>query len=83
MKTSEVEKLRSAIFALLATKGHRNPVTDTDSLFVSGRLDSHAATEVIMILESDFGIDLSNADFDIMALDTIASMAEFIDSQHA
>jgi hypothetical protein len=36
-----------------------------------------------MILHSGFGIDLYYADSDIMALDTITSMTEFIESQQA
>lgn len=70
--------IRAAMERLLASKGVAGPVADTDSLFVSGRLDSLAATEVLLMLESDFGIDLADADFDIYRLDTIADLEELV-----
>lgn len=74
MTTATASRIRATLEDLLARRGHRGPVSDTDSLFVSGRLDSLAATEVLMLLESDFGIDLADADFDIARIDTIADL---------
>jgi acyl carrier protein len=70
--------IRDTMRSLLEAKGVPGPVSDTDSLFVSGRLDSLAATEVLMMLEGDFGIDLSDADFDIARLDTIADLEALV-----
>jgi acyl carrier protein len=70
--------IRDSMRSLLEAKGVPGPVSDTDSLFVSGRLDSLAATEVLMMLEGDFGIDLSDADFDIARLDTIADLEALV-----
>lgn len=67
-------KLREAIVAILAERGHTGPIGDDESLFLSGRLDSVAAMEVLMLLEQEYGIDLSDADFDIARLDTLASI---------
>jgi len=75
---STMTRLRSALTAMLATRGHHGAPGDTDSLFVSGKLDSLAATELIVLLESDFGMDLSSADFDISALDSLAEIAALI-----
>lgn len=74
--------LSSLIRAKLAERGHRN-VADTASLFTSGLLDSMAAVEVMMMLESEFGIDLSDADFDISKLDTIADLEALVTSRKA
>jgi acyl carrier protein len=66
--------IRDTINALLAERGHMRPVGDHDSLFFSGLLDSLAATRVMLALESDHGVDLADADFDISRLDTIAEI---------
>ncbi|KPF66540.1 hypothetical protein IP69_14595 [Bosea sp. AAP35] len=66
--------IRSLILGMLAERGHAGPVGDHDSLFFSGKLDSLAATEVMMALERDFGIDLADADFDVTQLDTLAQI---------
>ncbi|MCU0832427.1 MAG: acyl carrier protein [Rhizobiaceae bacterium] len=75
-------RLRNLITAKLAERGHRS-VSDTDSLFTSGRLDSMAAVEVMMMLEAEFGIDLSDADFDISMLDTIRDLEALLDQRKA
>lgn len=66
--------IREMITAKLNDRGHSQAVADDQSLFFSGLLDSLAATEIMMLLESDFGIDLADADFDITELDTIAQI---------
>lgn len=76
------EKLRAAVAGLLAARGDRDPVSDDESLFTTGRLDSLAATELIMLLEQDFGLDLASADFDVSALDTIADIADLVARAH-
>ena len=66
--------IRQTILGLLSERGHTAPVGDHDSLFFSGLLDSLAATQVMLVLESDYGIDLTDSDFDISLLDTIAEI---------
>lgn len=66
--------IRSLILGMLTERGHAGPVGEHDSLFFSGKLDSLAATEVMMALERDFGIDLADADFDVTQLDTLAQI---------
>jgi len=41
-------------------------------------LDSLAATELMMTLETDYGIDLADADFDITQLDTIEDLEALV-----
>jgi acyl carrier protein len=74
--------LRRLITAKLAERGHHN-VADKASLFTSGLLDSMAAVEVMMLLESDYGIDLSDADFDISRLDTLADLEAMVSARLA
>lgn len=77
------EKLRAAVASLLVARGDRDPVRDDESLFTNGRLDSLAATELIMLLEQDFGLDLASADFDVSELDTIGDIADLVARAHA
>lgn len=71
--------LRDFIKSKLAERGQAL-VGDHDSLFTSGRLDSLAAVEVMMILEGTLGLDLSDADFDIAKLDTLAELDALVAS---
>lgn len=82
MDAPTLSRLRDALARLLASRGDHAPVGEHDSLFASGRLDSLAATELIVLLESDFGLDLSDADFDVSALDSLTSIAALIE-RHA
>lgn len=70
--------IRATILAMLAERGHGGPIGDHDSLFFSGKLDSLAATEVMMALERDHGIDLTDADFDVTQLDTLAQIEALV-----
>jgi acyl carrier protein len=71
MSDSSNSPLTRLVVELLAERGDHAPVTGADSLFLSGRLDSLAATQVMMMLETEYGIDLADADFDITRLDTL------------
>ena len=75
--------IRTFIESLLAERGSATPVGDDEALFTSGRLDSMAAVQVMMMLESDYGFDLSDADFDIARLDTIADLEGLIARRQA
>lgn len=68
----------AAIATMLAESGHHDPIGQTDSLFLSGKLDSLAAAEVLGMLESDYGLDLSDVDFDITRIDTLAQIDALI-----
>jgi len=70
--------IRDTLAGMLAERGHTGPVADDQSLFFSGLLDSLAATQVMLVLEKDYGIDLADADFDISRLDTIADLEALI-----
>jgi acyl carrier protein len=78
MSLSITERLHKTVAGLLAARSDRDPVRDDESLFTTGRLDSLAATELIMLLEQDFGLDLASADFDVSELDTIGDIANLV-----
>lgn len=72
--------VRETILQILAER-KLGPAGEHDPLFSSGLLDSLAATEVLIQLESEYGVDLSDEDFDISRIDTLHSIEEMIEAQ--
>ena len=72
--------IRAMVMNLLSERGITE-IAGTEPLFSSGLLDSVAATEVLLALETDFGVDLSDEDFDITQIDTLASLEHFVGSR--
>lgn len=70
-------RIRNVILANLAERGLA-AVGDHESLFSSGLLDSLAATEVLVALETGYGIDLADEDFDILEIDTLDGIERLI-----
>jgi acyl carrier protein len=62
-------------------KGDLAPLNDQDLLFTTGRLDSLDAVELIMTLETDYGINFSDINFDLTLLDSTAAIIALIDRQ--
>lgn len=75
--------LREMIANLLIEAGDKAGFAANDSLFLSGRLDSLAAVEVLGALERDHGLDLSDADFDITEIDTLAQIEALVRDRSA
>ncbi|MGI9356055.1 MAG: acyl carrier protein [Rhizobiaceae bacterium] len=75
--------MHNIVTQMLAERGKRTDIAAGDPIFTSGLLDSLAATELMMMLETDHGIDLADADFDIAQLDTIADLEELVARQAA
>ncbi|MDD2743430.1 MAG: acyl carrier protein [Rhodocyclaceae bacterium] len=75
------QKLRDFLLESLEKHGDKNPLTDSESIFVSGRLDSFAAMNLVMFLEENFGIDFSDFEFDVSLLDSVDAIATFVDNQ--
>lgn len=74
--------IRELILSRLKVRGIET-VGETEPLFSSGLLDSLAATDVLMALESDHGVDLADEDFDILQIDTLAGLDTFLESRNA
>lgn len=72
------EPIYKLITEKLADRGDTAPVAETESLFLTGRLDSLASIEVIMLLEARYGIDLADADFDISRIDTLRDLKALV-----
>lgn len=70
--------INEVVFTMLAERGKIGDLSPNDAIFTSGLLDSLAATELMMELESNYGVDLADADFDISQLDTIADLEHLL-----
>ncbi|CAM5563274.1 hypothetical protein ATER59S_04744 [Aquamicrobium terrae] len=73
-------RIRDALLSILSTHGISS-IEEHERLFSSGRLDSLAATEVLILLETDYGIDLSDENFDILQIDTLHDLERMISSR--
>lgn len=80
MSAARDDDIRSVVIRILAEHGHGEPAP-SESLFMSGKLDSVAAMEVLMLLEDTCGIDLADSDFDIGQIDTL-QMLEQLAERH-
>jgi len=72
------EKIRLLIEDLLQRKGDLHAFADSDSLVLSGRLDSLDVLEIVAFLEREFGIDFGDHPFDQQILDSIDEITALI-----
>ena len=68
---SEKDEIRNFVQDLLTRQDDRRPLADSDSLLMSGRLQSIDAVEIVLFLEERFGIDFAEIGFDREQLDSI------------
>lgn len=73
-------RIRKVILDGLADRG-LGSIGEHESLFSTGLLDSLAATEVLVALETGYGIDLADEDFDILEIDTLAGIEQLVASR--
>ena len=74
------EKIRSYVQRTLAGKSDREPIADGSRLVTDGRLDSLDIVEMIAFLESSFGVDFSQFEFDALRFDSIDSIVALVES---
>ena len=74
------DAVREFVGSLLRRKDDTGPFTDSDSLVLSGRLDSIEILQIVMFLE-DKGIDFNDQEFDQEAFDSIARIMTRIELQ--
>jgi acyl carrier protein len=71
--------IREFLQNLLIRKGDTQPFSDAASLLVSGRLQSVDAVEVVVFLESRFGVDFAKIGFDEEKVDTVDAIAVLVE----
>ncbi len=78
MNTKLHQSLRPYLQQLLTQAMDTQEFSDTDSLFLSGRIDSFSLMQLVMHLEENYQIDFSTVHFEAPLLDTVADIAVFI-----
>lgn len=73
-------EIREFILNLLAGYDDNKPLDNDESLLNSGRLQSIDAVEIVMFLESKFGVDFSRMGFDRDRLDSVDSIFALVQS---
>jgi acyl carrier protein len=74
----ERTEIRQFIEELLRKKSDNAPFSDSESLTLSGRLESIETVEIVMFLESHFGVDFSKIGFDQDQMDSIDLICELV-----
>ncbi|MGB2671347.1 MAG: acyl carrier protein [Candidatus Acidiferrum sp.] len=72
--------IRQFLKDLLATKGDSLPFSDSDSLLLSGRLQSLDAVEVVVFLEEKFAVDFAAVGFDQEKIDSVGAIASLVEA---
>jgi acyl carrier protein len=80
MNLEAKQKLRDFLKESLEKHGDRNALADSDSIFLSGRLDSFSMMNLVMFLEETFAIDFSDFEFDVSLLDSTDAIEAFVDA---
>lgn len=81
MESNKKNDLRKYIVNALESRGDRGVFLDDESLFLSGRLDSLAMMMLVVHLESTFGVNFADVDFDVELIDSLNDVETFVDQQ--
>jgi len=81
MENIRNQKIRDYLTETLKNQGDKQPMTDNDSLFVSGRLDSISMMMLVVYLEDEFAVNFKAADFEVSLIDSVDAIASLIASQ--
>ena len=78
------EQVRDYVQKVLKeNKDDSDPVGDTDSLVLSGRLSSLDVVDVLTFLEGQFQFEMDPNEFDQAKFDTVDSIVEMLEKQTA
>lgn len=72
------DQIRAFFKSLLAIRHDRQPFTDTSSFFLSGRLSSVDAVELVVFLEEKFGVDFAEIGFDQSQIDSVEAIESLL-----
>jgi acyl carrier protein len=72
------DEIRAFVQDLLNQNDDRRPLSDEDSLLISGRLQSIDAVEIVVFLEQRFGVDFASLGFDRDRIDSINKIDDLV-----
>lgn len=70
--------LRTFLAQALSSHGDPAPFADNESLFLSGRIDSFTMMNLVVHLESTYGLDFGAIDFDVSLVDSVDAIAALV-----
>jgi len=73
-----ISEIREFLKNLLAIRHDRQPFNDGTSLFLSGRLSSVDAVELVVFLEEKYGVDFAETGFDQALIDSVDAVASLV-----
>lgn len=73
-------ELRGFLSDLIFRFNPNKNISDNESLFMSGLLDSFSAMQLVLHLEELCGVDFSLIDFDVEKLDSIEKIMKFLEN---
>ncbi len=73
-------EIRSFVSQRLRLRGDFATLNDDDLLFTSGRLDSLDAVELIMFVETEYGLNFAKIDFDLTLMDSVAAIDGLVEN---
>jgi len=76
---NERNEIRAFVEELLRRKGDTAPFADSDSLILTGRLESIDAVDIVMFLENRFAVDFADLGFDQTEIDSVDLIAALVD----
>jgi acyl carrier protein len=76
--TQAKDSIREFLRESLAAHRDDEPFDDAESLFLSGRLDSLAVTQLVVFLEENFQVDFGRDQFDVGLLDSVDLITQFV-----
>jgi acyl carrier protein len=79
MNTDTLKRVRAFIEENFLFRADVSDLTDTDSLLENGVMDSTGILELVAFLESDFSIQMADADIVPDNLDSIAAIAAYVE----
>jgi acyl carrier protein len=81
MDTDKKQALREFLKEALGKLGDHHGLSDDESLFLSGRLDSFSMMNLVMFLEESCQLDFSQLEFDVSLLDSVDDVERLLDSR--
>ena len=78
MNANDRQQLRIFVRQCLDEGGDSGDFSDSESLFVSGRLDSLALTRMVLFLEEHHGLDFGAMDFSAELIDSVDAIAALV-----
>ena len=75
---NDQDSIKAYIQRLLNEHGYTDEVPTSESLILSGLLDSLAVIQIVVFLEETFGIDFSEVYFDQTYFDSVDLITDFV-----